>query len=161
MTRSVEQILARWHGSIENPIRSPLEFLQMVEQELNEKDLPNNSFSYITRQEGGLFSPRRVYLRIKGFGLFFDSSAFIDGNSLVVSWWLHREQPDLIDLLSELPVLGYVLRKTIRAETYYTVDIIEHFQHSVHESIVEVAKRLGEQTNEYLPDSELEWEGVW
>ncbi|MFN0278666.1 MAG: hypothetical protein ACKVRN_08690 [Pyrinomonadaceae bacterium] len=161
MTTAEGQILARWHGSIENPFCSPLEFLQMVEQEIIEKDFSNISRSYITRREGGWFTSRRVYLRIQGFGLFFDTSATVEGNSLVVSWWLHREQPDMVDLFSELPVLGYFLSKTIRAETYYAVDIIEHFQHSIHESIVEVFKRLGEQNGEFLPDSQQVWEEIW
>lgn len=161
MTISDEQILARWHGAIERPVCSPREFLQMVEQEIIDKELPNISFSYITRHEGGWLSPRRIYLRIKGFGLFFDTSAFVDGNSLVVSWWLHREQPGLVDLFSELPVLGHILRKTVRAETYYAVDVIEHFQHSVNNAIIDVFKRLGEPTSEYLTDSKAEWDGVW
>ena len=162
MTTADGQILARWHGSLENPVCSPLEFLQMVEQEIIEKGLPNISFSYITRHEGGWFSPQRIYLRIKGYGLFFDITAFPEGNSLVVSWWLHRQDPNLIDLFSELPLIGYVLRKTIRAETYYTVDTVEHFQDSIAASVTKVLRNLDEQNGfEYSPDTKPEWEGVW
>ncbi len=164
MTNIDGQILARWQGSLEDACCTTLMFLEMVQDTILEKELSNISFSYITRREGGWFSPERVYLRIRCKRLYFDTSAFVAGNSLIVSWWLHRDAPGVADLLSELPGVGHILEKTTRAATYYTVDYIEYFQRSVHESIIQSLDNLSEQNElPYLPETEGQpvWEEIW
>jgi len=164
MAKQGGQILARWQGSLKNAYSSPVEFLEMVQSSILEKGLPNISFSYVTLREGGWFSPQRVYLRISCEKLFFYTSAFVAGNSLIVCWWLHREAPGVADLFLELPGIGYILEKTARAGTYYMVDFVEYFQRSVHESIIQVVDRLSEENGlEYLPDVARQpiWEEIW
>ncbi len=138
------EILARWQASLDGITCSPLEFFDLVKASVEEKELPDISFSCVVRNEGGWFSPRRVYFRIRCHGMFFDVSAFVTGNSLVAGWWLHRDPPGVGDLLAEIPGLGLVLERTSRAATYYAVDLIEHFQRSVHESVLAVVDKLSE-----------------
>lgn len=146
-------ILARWQTTLEGVACSPLEFYEMVENSLMECELPNLQFSRITRNEGGWFSPRRVYLRIRGERLYFDVSAFVVGNSLIVGWWLHQDSAGVGDLFSEIPVFSFLMEKTTRAATYYRVDFIEFFERAVHNSILRVVDELREENGlAYLPD---------
>ena len=123
---------------------SPLEFYELVQLEISSRELEGVGSSFITRRENGLFSPQRTYLRIRQGKLYFDICAFLIGNSFISSYWLHRNAPDAIDLLAELPVLNFLLKHTVLANTYYTVDYVEHFQRSIHESILNVIDGLSE-----------------
>jgi len=140
-----ENILARWQTALENAACSPLEFYEQVENSLAECELPNLSFSQITRNEGGWFSSRRVYLRIRYQRLYFDVSAFVAGDSLIIGWWLHEDAPGVMDLLAEIPGFGFLMERTTRAATYYTVDFVEYFQRTVHDSILRVVDDLREE----------------
>jgi hypothetical protein len=164
MSNTSGNILTRWQTSLKNVACSPLEFYELVERSLIESELPNLSFSQITRNEGGWFSPRRVYLRIRYQKLYFDVSAFVGGNALIVGWWLHEDAPGVADLLAELPGFGFLAEKTSRAATYYKVDFIEYFQRAVHASILQVIDRLSEENGlAYLPDKARipVWEEIW
>lgn len=164
MPNSDENILARWQTSFENVVCSPLEFYESVENSLTECELPNLRFSQVTRNEGGWFSPRRVYLRIRYQRLYFDVSAFIAGNSLIVGWWLHENAPRVGDLLSEIPIFSFLMEKTTRAATYYTVDYVEYFERTVHASILRVVDDLSEQNGLAILPAEARvpvWEEIW
>ncbi|HSK70189.1 MAG TPA: hypothetical protein VK892_00735, partial [Pyrinomonadaceae bacterium] len=113
------KILARWQTSLETAVCSPLEFYELVENALIESELPDLQFARISRAEAGWFSPRRIYLRIRYERLFFDVSAFIGGNALIVGWWLHEDAPGIADLLAEIPGFGFFTNRTSRAATYY------------------------------------------
>lgn len=157
-------ILARWQTTIETGACSPLEFYDRVENSLTECELPNLRFSRITRSEGGWFSPRRIYLRIRCQRLYFDVSAFVVGNSLIAGWWLHLDSPGVGDLLSELPIFSFLMEKTTRAATYYTVDYVEYIERAAHDSILRVVDQLREENGcGYLPDEARApvWEEIW
>lgn len=165
MAQTDGKLLARWSGKLDGAAVSPLEFYQMVEAEISESELPDISFSYIWRREGSsFFSPKRIYLRIRHKRLFFDVGAFLAGNSLVVSWWLHEDFPGIADLFAEIPVIGFFIERTTKAATYYSVDRIEFFQKSVHEAVLKVVDQLSEEINAaILPVEEREpvWKEIW
>lgn len=157
-------ILARWQTSLETAVCSPLEFYELVENSLIESALPNISFSQITRNEGGWFSARRIYLRIRYQRLYFDVSAFIIGDALIIAWWLHEDAPGISDLLAEIPGLGFLLKNTARAATYFRVDYIEYFQRTVHASVLRIVDELCEENRLPLLLNEERtpiWEDVW
>lgn len=164
MPAGVGNILARWQTSLENVACSPLEFYELVESSLIESEFPNLQFSQITRKEGGWFSPQRIYLRIRCRRLFFDVSAFVTGNSLIVGWWLHVDALGVADLLAEIPGFDFLMQKTSRAATYYRVDFIEYYQRTVHASILRVVDELSEETGlDNLRDGARQpiWEEIW
>lgn len=164
MAASHGQILARWQAKLIGVDCSPMEFFEMVENAVIERELPDVSFSLVMRREGGWFSPRRMYLRIRCRKLYFDVSAFVVGNSLIVGWWLHQALPGVADLFAELPGIGFILRKTTRAATYYAVDFIEYFQRAVHDSILRLIDDLTKENEAaFLPDEARQpvWEELW
>lgn len=152
MPKTDGNILARWQATLENVACSPLEFYERIENSMLECELPNLRVSHITRNESGWLSPRRVYLRIRCQRLYFDVSAFVGGNSLIVGWWLHEDSPGVSDLFSEIPVFGFLLGKTTRAVTYYQVDFIEYIERAVHASILRILDELAAENGlEHLP----------
>lgn len=164
MPNSNGNILARWQTILEANVCSPLEFYQMVENELIESELPDLQLLNVTRAESGWFSPRRTYLRIRYQRLYFDVSAFMGGRFLIVGWWFHQETQGIADLFSEIPILRFLLERTTRSATYYRVDYLEFVQRSVHDSILRVVDGLRGQNGLPLLSAEARipvWEEVW
>lgn len=164
MPNQNENILARWQTALATGVCSPLEFFDRVENSLTASGLPELKISRITRSESGWFAPRRIYLRVRYQKLYFDISAFIAGDSLIVGWWLHEDVSGITDLLAELPGFGFLIGKTIRAATYYTVDFIEYFQRALHNSILRVIDELSEENGIMLSPEENRqplWEEIW
>lgn len=158
------KILARWQTQLIGVSCTPLAFFEEVEDAVRECEFPDTSFSQITRREGGSFSARRVYLRIRFDRLFFDVSAFVSGGSLVVGYWLHEDLPGISDLFSEIPGIGFLLEQTMNSATYYRVDYFEHFQRAVHDSILHVVDELSERNGTALLSEAARqpiWDEIW
>ncbi len=161
---SDDQILARWRVQMPNLPCSPLDFLHLVQSAVDETLFPDVEFSNVLRREGAFFSPDRIYLRIRHHRLYFDVSALVAGRCLSVAYWLHEDPPGLRELFSEIPGVGAVITHVLDRPTYYRVDLIETFQHSVHDAILGVWDRLAEETrNPLLPPDERQpiWEEIW
>ena len=146
MPNANDNILTRWQTSLTSVACSPLEFYERVENYLAESEIPNLKFSQVTRNEGGWFSPRRIYLRVRYKKLYFDVSAFVAGNVLTVGWWFHEDLSGITDLFAEIPVLSFFMQRTYRADTYFQVDYIEYFQKTFHETILRLVDELREDT---------------
>ena len=164
MARTKGQILARWRASLHDVDCTPLEFFALVREGVEASELPGLSFSEITRAEGGLFSPGRIYFRIRCDRLFFDISAFVAGRALAISYWLHEDLPGVRELFSEIPPLGFLIESVIKPATYYKVDLLETFQHAVHDAIIGIFDELSQRNGAPLLPDDLRqpiWEEVW
>ncbi len=164
MSSDEHEILARWRAQLHDVECSPLNFLDLTRTAVEETLFPDIHFSNALRREGSLFSPDRIYLRIRHHRLYFDVSAFVAGRVLSVAYWLHQDPPGLRELFSEIPGMRGVLSHLFERPTYYRVDVIETFQHVVHDAILSVCDRLAEETrNPLLPDRERQpvWEEIW
>ncbi len=142
MPRADGKVLSRWRATVAPAPCSPLEFYEAVEEAIASSGDPRIRFSRIVRGEGGTAAPRRIYLRVQFDRLFFDVSAFLSGRSLVVGYWLHEDLPGVVELFEEIPGVGHLLRQFIRPVTYYRVDLLESFQHTVHDAVQMVLRNL-------------------
>lgn len=131
MPRKTGEILGRSAALIRDPAGTPLEFLDLVEELVRASQLTGLEYSRVGRREGGPFSPRRIYLRIRLERMFFDVTAFVSGNALSVSYWLHKDLPGVTDLLCEIPVLGFLIQLARGDSTYFRVDDIETTQRMI------------------------------
>lgn len=158
------QILARWDARIRGANCTPLLFFELVTTAIEQQQLSDIDIVYSVRREGGLFSPRRVYLRVRYDDLFFDVSALVAGTSLIVGYWLHRDHPGIVDLLSEIPGIRIIRERWLRPTTYFAVDYVRAFQQIIHGAILDVVDDLSQlQGLVHLPEVERVpvWEQVW
>jgi len=155
--------ISRWTGQILPTRVSPLDFYERIRILLLETNFPGMEFARVTRRERGWLSAKRTYLRIRYNTLFFDICAFPLGGRLMVSWWLHCDPPGIVDLFTEIPVVGFLLKGTIKAATYMGVDRNAAFQHSVDQAIRQVVNELIEDIefdfgfDEYLSADDTAW----
>ena len=143
---------------------TPLEFYSRVQERLEAARFDGLVFSEVTRRERGVLSARRVYLRIRRDHLFFDLSAFVAGDRLTVGYWLHADHPGIADLFSEVPGIRFAVEAFTGPATYYRIDLLEAFQHLVHDSILAVVDELAEESGgAMLPEQDRApvWEEIW
>jgi len=138
-------VVSNWHRSIEGLEASPMDFYSSVESAVAKRELPNVKVSRVSYREGGWFSARREYLRVKRKGLIFDICGAPFGNGFFISWWLAER--NWLAILSAIPVVGLVFlvfNLTHQPRTYYKLDTASMYQDLVHSSVLEVLDAMME-----------------
>lgn len=140
MARKVTHIISHWFKLIEGMQESPQTVYTQLDQAITKRELPEVKLSRVKYQESGLFSPKRVYFRIRRKELIFDICAAPYGKSFFVSWWM-GESLALFWLLLYIPIIGPIFGLFVwlfRRETYWRIDTALMFQESVHAAVLEV-----------------------
>jgi hypothetical protein len=145
MAREAPVIISHWHKLFEGFQDSPHRIYRLLQGAIEKRKIPDAKVSWITYPEGGPFSAKRVYCRVRRKDHVFDICAAPFGTGFFVSWWLGTK-PGLHWLLTLLLVILFfplsiivllvVLR--FRRETYYRLDTALMFQDSVHSAVLEV-----------------------
>jgi hypothetical protein len=138
MAKQDALILSHWHHLLENFSESSQSFYSKLEQAINKRKIPDVKISRIDYREGGIFSAKREYLRIKRKELRFDICAAPFGNGFFVSWWLGEKMSSFMSFFLVVPVLGPWLIKTFQPATYYKKDTMLMYQELVHSGVLEI-----------------------
>ncbi|MHC4270392.1 MAG: hypothetical protein ACYSTS_18295, partial [Planctomycetota bacterium] len=88
MAKQADRLISHWHQTIENLQESPQKFYNNLVQAISQRNLPDIDISRIEYREGGVFSAKRLYLRVKRKEHIFDICAFPFGSGFYFSWWL-------------------------------------------------------------------------
>ena len=148
LRRKLRVVSSHWHTMIEGLEITPSEFYEELQRVLAEKKLPNARQFEIHHKEGGIFSQKRLYLRVTRKNHAFDICGAPFGNGTFFSWWLGELPTWFFTILYSLPVifwLGVLLEKLFKPETYYKIDSMLMFQSLVHSAVMEV---VDQYTNE-------------
>lgn len=140
---------------IEGLNASPNEFFDAVEQAVQEKQLEKAKHSRINWKEGGLLSAKREYLRIRRQEYAFDVCGAPFGNGFFVSWWLGEVPSGLLAFLISIPLIGPLIERSARPQTYYRIDTASMFQSLVHSAVLQVIDGMtNNQGVRALPETE-------
>ena len=154
----VDNLISYWNASLCAQL-SPSAFYEQLEDEIQCEELPDLDMTRSFLREGGWFSARREYLRIRWNNFVFDICGFPVGRSFTVSWWLGTIENNVGGLFFEIPLLGEFLRERISPVTYYIIDAEASFQRAIHNAVLRVVDHLTEQ-NELPRLMEMEREPV-
>ncbi|MEM6819885.1 MAG: hypothetical protein AAF578_13965 [Pseudomonadota bacterium] len=148
-------IFSHWSTMIEGLNASPKEFFAAVEAAVKDKQLDKAKHSRINWKEGGMLSAKREYLRIKRQEYAFDVCGAPFGNGFFVSWWLGEVPSGFLGLLIDVPVLGPLIERFVKPQTYYKIDTANMFQSLVHGAVLQVIDDMTEtQGVRALPQTE-------
>lgn len=86
-------VFSHWHHPVSNFQTSTQDFYAAVEQALAPHRIPGIELSRVEWKEGGAFSEKRQYLRVKREKLVFDVCAAPFGADYFFSWWLAEIPP--------------------------------------------------------------------
>jgi len=142
MARKVSLILSHWHQLYEGFQESPQRIYTLLEEGINRREMPGIKVSQVKHRESGIFSAKRVYFRVRRKEHMFDICAAPFGKSFFVSWWLGIAPGFFGRLILLIPILGPILVRVFRPETYYRLDTALMFQDSVHSAVLEVFDRI-------------------
>ena len=131
-------IISHWNTMIQGLQQSPLSFFEAVEEAVKSKNIEGTKYSRIDWREGGVFSAKREYLRIRRQNYTYDICGAPFGNGFFVSWWLGEVPSGCMALLLSIPGLGFWMEKMFRPLTYYKIDTATMFQSLVHSAVLEV-----------------------
>lgn len=151
---STQEVRGNQHRLLDNLHFSSQEFYTSVENELIAQSIPGLDFSRITYAEGGIFSCRREYLRIKRKEYAFDVCAAPFGKGTFVSWWLGEIDTPYRNYLARIPFIGQFFLK--RTKTYFELDNEAMFKESVVAAIQRVIQEYSEFRGLRVPTNRLE-----
>jgi hypothetical protein len=138
-------IFSHWFQMIEGLQFSPSTFYETVEQQVKERGIPNVKIKQVTCSEGGTFSAKRIYLRVKRKEIIFDICGAPFGKGFFVSWWLGEKPRGIIHLIASylayVPFVGIVVSSMFQ-KTYFKIDSMLMFQQSVHAAVTEVVDAI-------------------
>ncbi|MDA2932945.1 zinc ribbon domain-containing protein [Acidobacteria bacterium AH-259-D05] len=81
-------LLSHWGVLLQGLQISSMEFYVSVQRAIAGRGLPDTEMSHVKWPEGGIFSAKRVYLRVRRKDHVFDICGAPFGNGFFVSWWL-------------------------------------------------------------------------
>ena len=139
---SLSTVISHWYNSVENLQASPMDFYASLEKAINKRNLPDITISRKDWKEGGMFSAKREYFRIKRKEHVFDICGAPFGNGFFFSWWLAEIPSGLMAVLSEIPWVGLFFMVFIKPATYYKIDTALMFQQAIHTAVLDVVDEM-------------------
>lgn len=141
----IDSLLAYWNTVLDSVQVPPSLFYEMVEEEISLRQIPHLQIMRVFWREGGWFSARREYLRVRHQHLVFDICGFPISNSFAVSWWLGSIERNVKNLFFETPLIGGFLEEKLSPVTYFAIDSNTAYQRAIHNSVLRVVDELTEQ----------------
>ena len=99
-----DAIISHWSILVEGLQASPQAFYQSVQAAIAKRELPDTQMWRVEWPEGGLLSPKRLYLRVRRKDHVFDVCGAPFGNGFFFSWWLGESRHTSIWLLIALSI---------------------------------------------------------
>lgn len=93
MAKPAAVVFSHWFHLLEGLQESPKSFYEFLEGAIKKRELPDVKTSQIDYREGGMFSAKREYFRVKRGKYIFDICAAPFGRGFFVSWWLGEGRP--------------------------------------------------------------------
>jgi hypothetical protein len=137
-------VLSHWHKGFDDWQESVQRVYTSVEEEIKRRKIPDVKTSRIFYREGGILSAKREYLRVRRREHIFDICAAPFGTGYFFSWWLGETPGFFWRLILWIPILGGLLVRLFRPETYYRLDTALMFQGAVHSAVLRVIELLTE-----------------
>lgn len=130
--------LSHWHHSFENLQESPQKFYNSLVEAISQRNIPGIDISRIDYREGGVFSAKRLYLRVQRKEHIFDICAAPFGSGFFFSWWLGEKISLFWSLVILIPFFGIPMVTAFRPQTYFRHDTALMFQDSISSAVHEV-----------------------
>ena len=122
---------------------SSKKFYELVEETINSRKYPKVQCSRTSFSEGGLFSEKREYLKVKRNQYQYLVCAAPFGQSFFISYWLKETESTKNRLFAKIPFIGGWLIKNAQLKTFYQLDTELLFKESISNVIEDAVKRLG------------------
>ena len=142
---SLANAVSHWYTSLDGVQSSAIEFYNAVEQSIKQRKIPDVKISRAEWREGGLFSDKRLYLRVHRKDYVYDICGAPFGDSFFVSTWLCKPPSLWVEMCLGIPVVSFFTRAFLilmKPQTYYQIDTATMFLGAVHAAVLENIDRM-------------------
>jgi len=136
------EVSGNWSHLFANMQANPENFYTLVEQSLQERQVPDFKTARKIFSEGGIMSHNRLYLEVSRGDYIFHICAAPWGNAFFFSWWLRKKSNESI--FEKLPVIGKFIAEANQYDTYYKLDTDGMFRASVQQAVLSAVDSLTE-----------------
>lgn len=130
---SQTQMLSEWHHFVGGLAQPSEQFYADVEASVERREIPGLEFRRVEFKEGGMFSAKRQYLRVKRDDLYFDIFGGTFAKGFFISERLFLEG----SFLEGMGTAGGILKALAKPDTMYKYDTALVMQELVHEAVLE------------------------
>ncbi len=129
------EVIGQWNHLFPNMQHDPEEFYTLVEELLNEWQMPDYKTERKTFHQGGILSHQRLYLEVSRGDYIYHICAAPWGNGFFFSWWLRKVSAFLERFNS---------KQTFKVDTYYRQDTDAAFRACVQQCVQSAVDRITE-----------------
>lgn len=134
-----------WHVSIQDFSVTHAAVYAATEKKIRAKQIPNlGAICTIEKPEGGILSPKRIYLKItrQEHTIYICAAPF--GSSYFMSLWLLESSSLLRIILKHIPLIGFLADNSRKRITFYRADTMIMFKCVVHAAFNEAVNEVTE-----------------
>lgn len=110
MSKLPKSILSHWSHYFDEIPFSTQDFYKEVKQTIYKKNIPGVEIATTSLSSYGMFSEKRLYLKVTRNEFIFHICAAPFGEGFFLSWWLGENSNALLDFLESIPLLGLLFR---------------------------------------------------
>lgn len=137
---------SNWNHLLDGFNFSTKEFYERLKKELHSQGIKKVDSYYVLLKMGGIFSARRLYLRVEWKGFRYDICAAPFGKGFFISWWLLYKNSVMKILIAKIPFVGTWLAKKWFPITYYKIDSASMFMTYCQSSVLKVIEDITKES---------------
>jgi hypothetical protein len=150
----IEEYHSNWSLLLPNFKFSTEKFYELVQKEMENHEISELSFNEVCLKTGNLFSHERIYLRVRWQDYHYDLCFAPFGDGCFVSWWLIFSTTEIEDILTNIPLIGILIKRAFYTQTYYKIDTASMFMTYAHHSVLAVIDEITKNTGIRLSQEE-------
>ncbi len=137
-----QSIISHWSHFFDAVPFSTKDFYLEVQKAVEKRNIPDVKMSEVSLSTGGMFSSKRLYLKVTRKEFVFHVCAAPFGTGFFVSWWLGEEDNSPIRaLLQKIPFIGGWFSGQ-RNKTFFQIDTEGMFKGCIQSAVKEAIEVL-------------------
>lgn len=139
------EAIGNWNHLFPNMQLDPNDFYDLIEELLEDREIPDINTHRRTFKQGGIFSYHRIYLEVSRKDYIFHICAAPWGIGFFFSWWIREKLSPADELLILIPYFGPRIVRARQYKSYYKLDTDAMFRKSVHQCVMDAIDQLTNQ----------------
>ncbi|MCB0699308.1 MAG: hypothetical protein H6551_02980 [Chitinophagales bacterium] len=142
LSKKFSIVKSRWMYMFDGLKFSTEDFYTSVQELIQSKEMSRVAIEKVKFDQTNIYASDQLYLRIAREESMFLICAAPFGTGFFVSWWFGEPIDWAKEIVLILPIIGYLLRKTIYTKTFYRIDVDDMFSEMVKHCVKEAIENM-------------------
>jgi len=152
--KSKTALHSHWNTLLDNLTHSTTDFYDQLSAELSSQNIEGLSIERVNLDTGGVFSHKRLYLRVQWREYTYDCCCAPFGKGTFVSWWMYTRSAKAEEYIGKIPMIGSWLVKKFYPVTIYRMDTASMFMTYTQASVLKVIDAITKEKGTRLTQEE-------